>query len=202
MRLVPALVPMFLLSACEDGGPSAADRQSSVPASAAPSTVETPPATARASASVGPRSAPPIRPETSAALAASASASAVPATPPGLLGSFATATEVKVSRVEGTENVVIDDREKIQALLEAIDVAQKPTDECPRGLPAFTLSFKDGFGKRLGSLGIYAEADGSLKPEAALRDALGDECHTIELEEAAASEAWLKRALPLQASDG
>jgi hypothetical protein len=37
-------------------------------------------------------------------------------------------------------------------MLERLGLEQKPSDSCPRGTPAFTLSFKDAFGTRLGSV--------------------------------------------------
>jgi len=119
----------------------------------------------------------------------------------GLLGPVANATEVKVSRVDGTDSAVIDDPKQVKRLLDSIGMSQKPGDDCPPRLPTFTLSFKDGFGKRLGSLGVYAKASGGLAPEAVLRDALGDECQSLVLVETTALSTLLDGALPLSKSD-
>jgi len=119
----------------------------------------------------------------------------------GLLRPIASATEVKVSRVDGTDSAIIDDPEQVRRLLDAIGLSQKPGDDCPPGLPTFTLSFKDRFGTRLGSLGVHANAAGGLAPQASLRDALGDACQSVTLAEDSALRALLEGALPLSKGD-
>jgi hypothetical protein len=108
------------------------------------------------------------------------------------------AQELKVTRLSGASDAVIrgDD---LAPWLAAIGGAQKPGDSCPRGVLLATLVFKDRYGTRLGSLGVFEEA-GALGKEAALRDALGGRCEAVVLADAGALAELIDRAAPAGAA--
>lgn len=179
----------LLLVACEDDAPHPPARVQSVPASAAPTTVgtsDTPEIAPTLAASVA--SAPRTSPELTASAAGQASAAASEAAPlpagAGLLAEIVNASEIKITRFDTGKDAVVVDGAHLRTLLEGLGLAQKPAEACPRGTPAFTLSFKDRYGKRLGSVTTFSTKEGgAIEREAAVNDALGERCQGITLDD-------------------
>jgi hypothetical protein len=187
--------------ACDRADPPKKSHVEAVPLSASPTTVVTPSATALPSLAP---SEPPAPSETPPVATLSATATAAPtAELPdalGLLNDIAKAKEVKISRLDSTSDAEIKDEKKIGELFEAIGISQRPIDACPKGLQFISLSFTDGFGTRLGSIGLFRQGDTqNLNTDAVVRDALGDRCQGIALEKATALEAMIDEALPAEA---
>ncbi|MCA9622843.1 MAG: hypothetical protein KC731_27680, partial [Myxococcales bacterium] len=140
-----------------------------------------------------PKPPPPPAPTATAEASASAAATPTDAPPPTLLGSFAKAAKIKLRRVAGAEEVVIDAPDEVKVLLDAIGLDQTPGNLCPRCIPDVQLVFEDGIGTRLGSLGLFC--DGTDGKVAVLRDALANDCTTVLPKDAAALEAAVQKAL-------
>jgi hypothetical protein len=201
VRLAPLtpLVFAVLAVACDDDPPP--PRLSAVPESAAPTTVVTPsgapPVPVASATASDPAPAPAPEPlgsaDASAVPSAEPSASAIASAPApaasgnGLLGEVTRANEVKLGGPDGSPIAMIVDGNTVNAIFTAIGTTQKPEEgTCPGGIPTFQLGFRDRFGTRLGSLAVFAKEDGSLNPSAALRDTLGERCHTVTLSDPAA----------------
>ena len=184
------VLTLVLLLGCDDK-PAGGNRVSGVPPEGAPTTVDIPsgvvpsgfvpsmPATGEATVKVEastPKPPPPAPPK-----------------PQELLASFEEADEVKITRIEGGKDVELKGTERLKPLFEAIDLEQKPEKKCPGGLVAITLTFKDQFENRLGSIGLFKDGD-KLKPEAALRDGSGEQCQTIKLLNPERVADWIDQA--------
>jgi hypothetical protein len=192
MRPQIVLLALLVASCREDDAP--------LPPAPAPertTTAATPArtATGATAAKPAPKPAPTATTATATATAtavATATASAVAVAPTasaaagavGLLGAVGRAARFTVQRTTAAgavgEKVKIEDAKKVAALLEAVGMTQTPADTCPKCIPTVTFTFEDAFGTRLGSLGVFCEADRLDKP-AALRDALSEKCQTVEL---------------------
>ncbi|HZO12448.1 MAG TPA: hypothetical protein VFB62_04295 [Polyangiaceae bacterium] len=190
-KLVLTLVLLLVLLLGCDDKPAGGNRVSGVPPEGAPTTVEVPsgnvpsgfvpstPATGEATVRVEastPKPTPSAAPK-----------------PQELLASLERATEVKITRIEGGKDIELKGAERLEPLFEAVDLEQKPEKKCPDGLAAITLTFKDEFETRLGSIGLFKDGD-KIKPEAALRDDTGEQCQTIKLLKPERVADWIDQA--------
>ena len=133
----------------------------------------------------------------------STSASAAAAAPEGILGAIAKAARVKVTRVSDageSQKGVIDEQGMVSPLLDAIGLKQTPTDGCERCMPAITFTFQDGFGTRLGSVGVFCTEKSVKRDIAMLRDPLGNKCETITLVTPKVLETLAERAIAATAA--
>ncbi len=120
----------------------------------------------------------------SASPAASATPSTVGSAPKGMLGALTKTATVKVTRLTATgdsEQGLIRDLGMLRPLLEAIGLTQTPTEGCKPCMPSLTLTFEDGYGTRLATVGAFCTEAGAPRNVATLSDPLGNRCETITL---------------------